>query len=291
VQTWDEPSGNGALAGRDLPPAEVMAADQRITALARWLKENGAEGTLSQLRAAVFTAVLAGRPICTLLPGWQHPGGQPDLGAWMPWPDVPLVPAGLSGTVNLTMPLSAWQGLTQTPGEVAGYGPADAATCRDLAAALSAGPGARWCLTITGPDGRAVAHACARAGPGPPGSDPVRWLARLKVRFLESGTCTHQRESHGYRPSPSLRHLIKIRQRTCSRRGCRRPAIACDDDHTIPYDQGGRTCECNCAPVCRRHHRAKHTPGWHLDQPQPGLMIWTLPHGRSYRATPDPYPV
>ena len=24
-----------------------------------------------------------------------------------------------------------------------------------------------------------------------------------------------------------------------------------DDDHTIPFDQGGRTCECNLSPACK----------------------------------------
>ena len=33
VQRWAEDSGNAALMGRELPPAEVLAADQRITAL------------------------------------------------------------------------------------------------------------------------------------------------------------------------------------------------------------------------------------------------------------------
>ena len=38
-------------------------------------------------------------------------------------------------------------------------------------------------------------------------------------------------------------------------------------------------------------HRAKQVPGWHLDQPEPGTLIWTLPHGRSYTTRPDPYPI
>jgi hypothetical protein len=65
---------------------------------------------------------------------------------------------------------------------------------------------------------------------------------------LESGDCTHQRQVPGYRPPRSLRHLIAVRQRTCGFPGCRRPATRCDDDHTIPYHRGGRTCECNIAP-------------------------------------------
>ena len=61
VDAWTETSGTGALAGRDLPPAEMIAADQRVDAGARWLKAQGVSGTLDQLRAKVFTALLAGR--------------------------------------------------------------------------------------------------------------------------------------------------------------------------------------------------------------------------------------
>jgi hypothetical protein len=44
VQRWAEDSGNAALMGRELPPAEVLAADQRITAWARQLKAAGRPG-------------------------------------------------------------------------------------------------------------------------------------------------------------------------------------------------------------------------------------------------------
>ena len=35
VETWQESSGNAALAGRELPPAGVLAADRHLTALAK----------------------------------------------------------------------------------------------------------------------------------------------------------------------------------------------------------------------------------------------------------------
>jgi hypothetical protein len=94
----------------------------------------------------------------------------------------------------------------------------------------------------------------------------------------------------GYRPPRTLRHLIAVRQRTCGFPGCRRPATRCDDDHTIPWDQGGPTCACNLSPLCRHHHRAKQAAGWRLTQPEPGVLCWTLPHGRAYTTTPEPYP-
>jgi hypothetical protein len=190
------------------------------------------------------------------------------------------------------MPASAWLGLSDVPGEAGGFGALDAGTCRDLTAALAANPATRWCVTLVSQDGRPVAHGCARAGPGPPGDiDPATWLATVKITPIEAGVCEHRRESAGYQPSNTLRHVIKIRSRRCGFPGCRRPAVGCDDDHTIPYDKGGRTCECNLHPLCRRHHQAKQARGWRLDQPEPGTLIWTLPSGHQYTVTPEPYPV
>jgi hypothetical protein len=194
--------------------------------------------------------------------------------------------------VNLVLPATTWLGLADVPGEIAGTGAADAATCRDLATALAAQPASRWCLTLTDRNGRTVAHGCARAGPGPPGAaaSPRSWLSQIAITPLETGTCAHRRQTAAYRPPPSLRHLIKIRDRRCGYPGCRRPAARCDDDHTIPHHQGGKTCECNLYPLCRRHHRVKQAPGWHLSQPEPGLLTWTLPSGRRYTVAPEPYP-
>ena len=73
---------------------------------------------------------------------------------------------------------------------------------------------------------------------------------------------------------------VWARGTACSARGCRQPAARCDLDHTVPYEQGGRTCECNLAPLCRHHHRCKQAEGWRLEQPRPGVMAWATPAGR-----------
>ncbi len=122
--------------------------------------------------------------------------------------------------------------------------------------------------------------------PGTPG-----WLDSLIITWLEHGDCTHPRQTKSYRPGTALRHLISIRHRTCASPGCRRPAEQCDLDHTQPFDQGGRTCECNLAPACRRHHRCKQAPGWHLTHTTPGHLTWTTPSGRRYTVAPDSYPI
>jgi len=278
VEIWDEPSGNAVLAGRELASADAIAADAQLTADAYWLRRRGAPGTLAELRAATFIARLSGRDLATLLPAASEADGEPVAGL------------GPGCTINLTMPLSAFAGLDDGPGEAAGHGTIDAETGRDLAARIRGT--ARWCLTLTGPDGRAAAHACARPGHAPEcGSQAIRWAAGLRERlqFLEAGSCAHNRQAAGYAWPGSLRHLIETRQRTCAAPGCRLSARRCDIDHTIPYDRGGRTCECNAAPLCRRHHRAKQAPGWHLTQNQPGVMTWRLPSGREYQTTGPPY--
>jgi len=338
VEAWTEPGrGTAALAGRDLPTAEVIAADQRLTAAARWLKANGADGTMDWLRSRAYLAFINGYRLHDLLASLTaNAAGAGDAagadaadsggdgatadgtatadgassaastgntanadstasGAQAPAglanPAVPPGLAALAGTVNLTMPALAWLGLSDAPGQASRFGALDAATCRDLATALAAHPATRWCLTLTSPGGRAVAHGCARAGPGPPATSRHAWLTTITITPIETGTCSHRRQSAGYQPSPTLRHIIKIRSPRCGFPSCRRPAAHCDDDHTIPYDKGGKTCECNLHPLCRRHHQAKQAPGWHLAQPHPGELIWTLPSGRQYSVTHEPYPL
>ncbi len=47
--------------GRELPPAEVLAADQRITAWARQLKAAGLDGDMDVLRARAYLDLLLGK--------------------------------------------------------------------------------------------------------------------------------------------------------------------------------------------------------------------------------------
>ncbi len=54
MELWREDAGTAAVCGRDLPPADALAADQRITAYARELRAAGLDGTMDQLRARAF---------------------------------------------------------------------------------------------------------------------------------------------------------------------------------------------------------------------------------------------
>jgi hypothetical protein len=75
------------------------------------------------------------------------------------------VPAGFRARVNLTIPLTTALRLTERPGIMSRVGPVDPALARDLAAAAARDPRSSWCITVTGPDGRPVAHGCGRPPP------------------------------------------------------------------------------------------------------------------------------
>ena len=138
------------------------------------------------------------------------------------------------------------------------------------------------------------------AGPGPgpdPGPDPPLgawpqdWISGLRITMtpITRGTCDHRHAEVGYRPSRKLRHLVDARNARCTAPGCGRPAARCDVDHTVAWEDGGLTCECDLAPLCRHHHRCKQAQGWRLEQPEPGVLVWHTPAGRTYATRPTQY--
>jgi hypothetical protein len=194
VEVWSEPSGTAALAGRDLRTADVIAADKRIDGLARQLKAAGIEGSLDQLRARAYLALLLGQPMPGLLP----PGAARTPAAEGALTDL------VAGAVNLTMRLSSFLGASGEPGEVVGFGPVTAADGRALADRLVGERCSRWCLTLTGPDGRAVAHGCARARRPGGGGEAAGggWELTVTIRQLAVGDCLHQRNPLATSPLP-----------------------------------------------------------------------------------------
>jgi hypothetical protein len=325
VEQWAEDSGNAALAGRELPPADVIAAGQRITWWARQLRTAGVEGDLDQLRGRAFVDLLLDRD--------SRPDARGQAG-----PGTRLIPAGSGGfaaNVNLTVPLTTTQGLADRPGELSGFGPVDPWLARNLARASAANPRTTWCVTFTDADGHATAHGCGRPAPkdhanhsrswkrDDPGSPPGRtedrdgpafsftpasrdgpsgsygtWILRIPgqellvtIDSLTTENCDHRFEAKGHDPGVKLRHLAQIRHATCTNPICRRPAATCDFEHNSPYEAGGRTCLCNGGPKCRHDHRLKQHPRWNVEQHPDGSFTWTTPSGRAYTTEPTQYPI
>ena len=180
VERWAEDSGNAALMGRELPPDEVLAADQRISWWAGELKRAGLDGGMDELRARAFLDLVLGTDSRPRAPQAADAAGQDGGAAQQPPGAGPAGGAagGFAGRVTLTVPLGTAAGLADRPGELAGHGPVDPWLARDLAAAAARNPKTTWCVTVTDRQGHAVGHGCARpepgshanrAGPGPPG--------------------------------------------------------------------------------------------------------------------------
>jgi hypothetical protein len=215
VQRWLEDSGNAALMGRELPPAEVLAADQRLTWWARQLKKAGLDGDMDQLRALAFMDIMLGRDSRRAVPSGQPGAGQDgqdsqsgepgepgddadepaDGGPQAPHPAGPhvpptagVLPAGFAGRLHLTITLATLLGLAERPGEISGLGPVDPALARDLANAAAANPTTTYCLSVTDNQGHAIGHGCARPAPKnhtPPGGHASRPPPRFT--FTASG--------------------------------------------------------------------------------------------------------
>ena len=323
VERWAEDSGNAALMGRELPPDEVLAADQRITAWAHELRKGGLAGDMDVLRARAYLDLLLDKD------SRPRPGDGPTQG------DVGAGGFAVRGT--LTVPLTTLAGLAGRPGEMGGVGPVDPWLARDLATAAARNPRTSWCVTVTDGQGHAVGHGCGRPEPrkrrrgpasgrrgererpgtaggardGPQGfsftpeeevppSGYGTWRLRtpgggpdliVELDSLMTADCGHRHQAQGHNPGVKLRHLAQIRHATCVSPVCRRPARQCDFEHNVPYEAGGRTCLCNAGPKCRHDHRLKQHPRWKVDQLPDGTFRWTTPSGRSYTTEPTRYPI
>ncbi|WP_166389404.1 HNH endonuclease signature motif containing protein [Nocardioides ochotonae] len=76
-----------------------------------------------------------------------------------------------------------------------------------------------------------------------------------------------------------LAEQTRLTQPVCAFPWCERPARRCDTDHVTAHGDGGPTCSCNLAPLCRRHHRAKTHTGWTYDKTDAATYVWRSPHG------------
>ena len=69
---------------------------------------------------------------------------------------------------------------------------------------------------------------------------------------------------------PALRRALNHRDQHCRFPGCGLPFG--EGHHVRHWAQGGPTTLSNLALLCRRHHRAVHEDGYHLDRQPDGAL-------------------
>ncbi len=271
--------GTTSITVLGLPTERATAAMERVDAIAQAARRAGDARTMDQLRADTVLDLLDGT-----LSG-------------------PL-PAPRKGVIELTVPLTTLMGLSEEPGELAGWGPIAAEIARRTAAQQRC---ATWRFRVTndtdgagdraetdssgdsdsdrnesdGPAGDDRSSVCPSCGAGGSGdASEGDSVGAADGGMVAYGTTRR-------RPNAWLDGYIRTRDRTCRFPGCRIPSSHTDLDHTIPYQHNGRTHPNNLGAICRTHHRAKHQGGWKLTQSPPGVFHWTSPHGHQYTVPPD----
>ncbi len=211
-----EPSDDGTvnLYGMDLPPDRALAARRHIDRIAQSLRRDGETRAMDQLRADTYLDLLCGTSSNST-----------------------------AGTVDLRVGLETLIGLSNTPGELAGYGPVIDDITRRVIADNTDG---QWRFTVTH-QGYPVATGTTRR-----------------------------------RPTTNQRRLIESTRATCSFPGCRTPADECDLDHTTEWAQGGPTKVENLTPLCRHDHTGRHQHGWTYRTLPNGDIEWSSPLGHTY---------
>lgn len=146
-------------------------------------------------------------------------------------------------TVNVTIDLPTLLGLSENPGQLAGYGAIPASVARALAS------DGKWKRFITDPQTGAL---------------------------LDYGRET-------YSPPQALIDFLIARDRTCRFPGCRKSAALSDLDHAQSWEEGGTTSLDNLGALCRRHHLLKTHGGWNIESRADGSCTWTSPLGKIYQ--------
>ncbi len=160
-------------------------------------------------------------------------------------------PHGRGGSVDIRVDLTTLGEMDSGSAELAGYGPVVAEIARNVAKQQADGD---WSATVTDPET----------------GEPLHTVAIRR------------------RPSAAQRRRIRALYPTCSFKGCRMPAIESDVDHIQDYAKAGLTTVENQAPLCRRHHLAKHRGGWRYRKMNRTEFEWMSPLGRVYRTGRPP---
>ena len=184
--------------------------------------------------------------------------------------------------IQVVMPYDTATGAGHGLGELVGYGPISADTCRDL---LRQATALRRVLVDSTGSVVAVDDAICITGTN---ADPTQHATDLIAdleRLRTAPVVVRDLSSSAYRPSKRATRFVRTRDRTCRFPGCTNRATGTDTDHCRPWPHGP-THPANLHCLCRHHHRAKQSGLFTVTRNKDGTTTWTTRTGRVYTCPP-----
>lgn len=317
AQLRDDGTGEVWITGKG---DRVVAAMDRVDALARRFRTAGDCRTLAQLRSDVALDLL--------LYGWVHPTnpaastGQPPraaTGSSAPADHSPAAGSPAAGGSAGSSPTAGGSAGSPTAvGSAAGSafyrrpttsgpagGPEGTVPTDPMSGyrALGAPPVAHVELVVPLTTLLGLDDGVGQlAGRGPVPAAQAREIAlRLGSTWARivtdpiTGRCL-ERSTSTYRFDTDMARQIRARDGTCRGPGCTIPASRCDLDHEQEWrvDEsghpvGGVTSESNGYAKHRRHHNLKTRGHWRSEPGPDGSLIWSTATGRRYVTWPMDY--
>jgi len=161
------------------------------------------------------------------------------------------LPAYARPIINVTVPIQTLIGIADDPATLSGGRVIPAGLARRIAAE----PSSTWYRMLTDPAGQLVA---------------------LSTR--------------SYAPTAPIWRQVVAEQTSCYRPNCDRPATGCELDHATAWPHGP-TSTTNLQPACKSDHKAKHAPGFTVEQTESGSLVLTTAAGFEHPAHPAEQPV
>jgi hypothetical protein len=160
------------------------------------------------------------------------------------------VPVYARPVVNVTVPIQTLMGIVDDPGVLSGGTVIPAGLARMIAQR----PGSTWHRMLTDPAGQMV-----------------------------------ELSTTSYQPTKSIWSWVVAEHATCFRPGCDTPATEAELDHRVAWPEGATGTQ-NLWPGCKADHKAKHAPGFAIEQTAGGSFAIRTPAGFSHRIEPAEHP-
>jgi hypothetical protein len=217
----------------------VKLVDYRLMLIAREMRRDGDPRTIEQLRADLAVDLLLGRLTVGASTGELEDPESSPTGD--PLDTVRQWPTQrwARAVINVTVPVQTLMGLTDTPGVLSGGESIPAGLVRMLAL----DPDSTWYRMLT---------------------DPARECVELSTR--------------SYKPTDPIVRQVVAAAGSCFGPVCVTPASESEIDHRVAHPQGATSTE-NLGPGCKRHHKAKHAPGFGLTRRPDGGIDFTTRGG------------